>query len=88
LIIGFSGRPLTGSRLIELNGVAGRLDADPPQHVVEAAVAERETVGQRLRDRLDRERQARIADLVDPARRSVAMQIAKRSGSTFASSGM
>ena len=56
LIIGLSGLPVAGWRLISLNG--SPLGSTPTRrvHGLGAAELEREPVGQRLRHRLDRER--------------------------------
>ena len=50
-----------------VEGVARRLDADLAPHLLGATVLEGDAVDQRLGDRLDRERLARRADLVDLA---------------------
>ena len=67
LIIGFSGRPVLRLEADRVEGVARRLDADLSPHRLGAAVLEGDAVDQRLGDRLDRERLARRADLVDLA---------------------
>jgi hypothetical protein len=50
-----------------VEGLAGRLDADQPANRLLPEFLEREPVGQRLRDRLDREGPPRVPDLVDGA---------------------
>ena len=65
LIIGFSGRPVPGSRLIELNASPARLDSDLLQHLSSPRSFKRQAVGERLRNRLNREALPRVADLVD-----------------------
>ena len=56
-----------GLQADRIERVARRLDADFREHRVLAVLLQREPVGQRLGDRLDGERLARIADLVDEA---------------------
>ena len=68
LIIGFSGRPVSGSRLIALNG--SPLGSTPTCLMTsrEARLLEREGEHERLRHRLDRERRLAVADLVHRCR--------------------
>ena len=67
LIIGLQRPAGAGLQADRVEGVAGGLDADRLLHALAAAVLQRHAVDQRLGDRLQRERLARVADLVDLA---------------------
>jgi hypothetical protein len=69
LIIGLNGAPVTRFQADGIEGLARGLDTDAFQHAGLALVFQRQAVGQRLGDRLDGEGLARVADLVDMARR-------------------
>ena len=67
LMSGLSGRPVVASRLIALNGSPLGSNADVALDDVDAELADRQGVHERLRARLDRERQLVVAGRVHVA---------------------
>ena len=65
--IAFDGTPRLGRERDRVERVAARLDPDARADGLRAVQVEREGVGQRLRDRLEREADPRVARLVDGA---------------------
>ena len=65
--IAFDGTPVSGCERDRVERVAGRLDPDARGDGLRAEQVEREGVGQRLRDRLEREADPRVARLVHGA---------------------